>query len=128
MSPALAAIIVIAATHIATAAQLRPKDLVGAWTVGGGPDYTYYTFWSDFHYTGSQGDALYRGTWKLLDRGRKLELILGGGVPKDQLPVPPTREVIIIDSFDRHTLHVTLVGGKKDVWKKMPRWRGSPKY
>ena len=123
MNRTLAAVILIAATQMAIAAQFRSEDLVGAWTVGSGPEYTYYTFWSDFHFTGSQGDALYRGKWKLRDHGRRLELMLDGGVRRDQLAVPPIRKVIQIDGFDGHTLKGTLPTGQKDPWKKMPRWR-----
>jgi hypothetical protein len=128
MSRALAVIAFVVATPVALAAELRPKDLVGAWTVGIGPDYAYYTLWSDFRYTGSQGDALLRGTWKLLDHGRNLQLTLGGGVPKNELTVPPTSKVILIESFDGHILRAKSPDGNMDIWKKMPRWRGSPKY
>jgi len=129
MSRALAVIVLFAAVHVTTAGELTSKDMIIAWTFGvAHKNYSYYTFKSDHRYTGEHGDMFLRGTWRTFDHGRRLEMISGGGVPRNQLTVPPSREVIIIESFERDTLRVTLADGKKDVWKKMPRWKGSPKY
>jgi hypothetical protein len=117
MQRALAMIVMLAAIDIATGAELRTKDIVGGWTLRVADDYAYYTFWSNFTYTGSKGDMLFEGRWKLL-KGNRLQLD----------PSFFDRGVIVINSFDGHTLRAILPNGKKDVWKKMPRWRGSPKY
>jgi len=122
-------IALLAAPHITLAAELTSREMIGAWTFGiGSKNHSYYTFWSNHRYSGVHGDEILRGTWKLFEHGKKLEMILGGGIPKDQLSVPSTREVVVIDSFDGQNLHVTLADGQKDIWKKMPRWKGSPKY
>lgn len=111
------AVVLLAVTSISGAAELKARDLVGAWTWGvADKDYAYYTFRSDLTYSGYKGDMDFEGRWKLLSGGR-LQLISFGH-----------RQVITINSFDGHILRATLPDGKKDVWKKMPRWRGSPKY
>jgi|GEM_PF-4465244 hypothetical protein len=117
MQRALATIVMFVAIDVAAAAELRTQDIVGTWTLGvADKEYAYYTFRSNLTYTGSKGDMLFEGRWKLL-RGNRLQLtpFFDGGV-------------IVINSFDGHTLRAILPDGKKDVWKKMPRWRGSPKY
>jgi hypothetical protein len=122
MSCALAAIILLAASHAATAAELRAKDLIGSWALGvAHQKNAYYRFWPDQRYTGVDGDMILRGTWRLFNHGRKLALTLGGGVPIDQLTVPPTSEIIVIDRFDSRTLHVALTDGQKEIWKKLRR-------
>ena len=101
--------------QIALAASFSANDLVGAWTLGTvDRNYARYTFWSDHLFTGSQGDMTFEGHWKLA--GQKLTL---SGSRSD---------AVIITGFSGNALHVTLQDGKKDVWKKMPRWKGSPKY
>ena len=119
MKPALVAIVFIATAGITAAADFTANDLVGAWTLGvADKNYAYYTFRSDHTYNGSEGDMLFEGKWRVVGRSRLKKILLTGS----------RFELIVIDSFAGDTLRVTLPDGKKDVWKKMPRWRGSPKY
>ena len=115
MSRALTAIALVATAHISAAGELTSKDLIGAWTLGvADKNYAYYTFWSDHRYHGDQGDMIFEGRWKL--SGQKI--VFSGS----------RSDAVTVDSFSGDTLRVTLSDGKKDTWKKMPRWRGSPKY
>lgn len=127
----IAAVLLFAALSI-EAAQFSAKDLVGGWTTDTADEERgHYTFYSDFTYKGSKGDMLFAGKWKLLS-GEKLELISFSDFDKKIISNPPSREALAIHSFDGNALSVTRRDGwrhgKKDVWKKMPRWRGSPKY
>ena len=115
MRHALAAIVLFATAHVITAREFTSKDLIGAWTLGvADRNYAYYTFWSDHRYHGDQGDIIFEGRWKL--SGQKI--VFSGS----------RSDAVIVDSFSGDTLRVTLPDVKKDIWKKMPRWRGSPKY
>jgi hypothetical protein len=123
----IAALFLFAALSI-EAAQFSAKDLVGAWTTDTADnEHGYYTFYSNVTYKGSKGDMLFAGKWKLLS-GKKLELTSFSDFDKKIINNPPIREVVVIHGFDGHALSVTWRQGKRDVWKKMPRWKGSPKY
>jgi hypothetical protein len=115
MSRTSIAIAFLAAATVGSARELTSKDLIGAWTLGvAHKDYAYYTFWSDHRYRGDQGDMIFEGRWKL--SGQKITF---SGSRSD---------AVTVEGFSGDTLRVTLSDGKKDTWKKMPRWRGSPKY
>jgi hypothetical protein len=123
--------LIFAAALSAGAAQLKSKDLIGAWITDVADDERgHYTFHSNFTYDGSKGDMLFAGRWKL--DGAKLELVSYSDFEKKILSNLPVSEHIVIRSFVGHTLSVTWHDGwrkgKSDVWKKMPRWRGSPNY
>ena len=108
----------LAASAIDLPPSTEPKNIVGTWWTKLCDRYEgRYDFRSDFTYSGSCADMIDAGRWKL-HKGGKLELISYSDFEKKTISNTSSRDIVLINSFSKKVMHVTLWDGKKDIWTK----------